>query len=265
MGKKKCLIHYPQVARKDENGFVEVNASRHEKLLKARDARRNLGGCHEQSHIDQCNAVADNFAPGNHYHRECYNNFYRAVSEWDKEKENRVETPSSSTSSSISRPQRTKETDTAGRFPTYCFFCKKLELRKKDGGREHPTPMTLQSAVDTLLKAVALRCDKEMSDAIHGVNLMEKDFMKHNTCYKHYVSIVTNEKRRSGESVVKLDEWILVRKAISETVIGDQNCMTLDSLMDHKGIKVKNHIPRIPIVNQNMYLRNMQRGLWHMF
>ena len=112
---KKCLIHYDHIAIADENSFVEVNEERHKRLLAAREARRNLGGSH--LHSDQCNTVPDNFTIGNHYHRECYNNFSRAVSEWKKEEQRRknIEPIAPQTS----RSQRSKETDTAGRFPEY--------------------------------------------------------------------------------------------------------------------------------------------------
>ena len=123
------------------------------------------------------------------------------------------------------------------------MICKQIEYRTKSGEREYPTKLTLPDAAATFVKAVALRCDKEMNDAIEGTNLLEKDFRKHKTCYKNYTSIVAHEGRKVDISE-KCDPYGLVRKAIKETVLQEQRCMSLDSLMDLKGIKVKNNLSR---------------------
>ena len=81
-----------------------------------------------------------------------------------------------------------------------------------------------------------------MSDAIAGVDLLVKDFMKHESCMKNYTSIVrVNDKSASHE---KIDEWVLVRQSIDETVIENGVCISLDTLLELKGIQKKDHQTR---------------------
>ena len=55
------------------------------------------------------------------------------------------------------------------------MICKKMVQRDEKDGREFPTKLTLESTEETLRMVVALRHDKELRDAIRGVNLREKD------------------------------------------------------------------------------------------
>ena len=90
--------------------------------------------------------------------------------------------------------------------------------------------------------AVALRHDKELGDAIRDVNLREKDFRKHKICYKNYASVVSNEAEKTSTSPSHpTDDWLLARKTIDETVLQQQKCLSLDTLMELKGIRTKNH------------------------
>ena len=102
--------------------------------------------------------------------------------------------------------------------------------------------MTLESTEETLRMAVALRHDKELGDAIRSVNLREKDFRKYKICYKNYTSVVSNEAKKTSTSPSHpTDDWLLVRKTI---VLQQQKCLSLDTLMELKGIRTKNHHSR---------------------
>ena len=57
--------------------------------------------------------------------------------------------------------------------------------------RKRLSSPTLESREQLFKKAVVLRNDKTMSDAISGVkDLKVKDFRKHESCIKTYMSIV---------------------------------------------------------------------------
>ena len=125
------------------------------------------------------------------------------------------------------------------------MICKKVEkcIRTRDREtKELPSKFTLEARVQTFHRAVELRHDKDMSDAIAGVDLLVKDFMKHESCMKNYTSIVrVNDKSASHE---KIDEWVLVRQSIDETVIENGVCISLDTLLELKGIQKKDHQTR---------------------
>ena len=205
-------------------------------------------------HQSQCENIPNQFVEGFAYHRECYKQFTRAINDLKKREESASSESSSTSSSSstvgssgssVARPKRCHEKDSAGRFPSYRMICKKVEKRIRTRDRETkelPSKFTLEARVQTFHKTVELRHDKDMSDAIAGVDLLVKDFMKHESRMKNYTSIVrVNDKSASHE---KIDEWVLVRQSIDETVIENGVCISLDTLLELKGIQKKDHQTR---------------------
>ena len=144
--------------------------------------------------------------------------------------------PSSSTSC---RPQRTKETDNAGRFPEYCFFCKKTELRIRQGGKnkyEYPTKFEYPDATKvTLLASAKLRNDVPLIRSIEHVHLGEKDFRKHNTCYQKYVKPKTIEQRQSSSE--EDETYKKAKSIISLKIIENGGCMPIDRLVEVCGFQ----------------------------
>ena len=81
-----------------------------------------------------------------------------------------------------------------------------------------------------------------MSDAIAGVRLLVKDFMKHESCMNNYTSIVQlNDESASHE---KINECVLVRQSIDEVVLENGVCISLDTFLKLKGIQKKDHQTR---------------------
>ena len=116
-----CIIHYPQLVRIRSKKFVDVDQFRHATLVKALDARRTLG--RNYIHSPQCDAVPDQFTEGLQYHTECYKNFTRVISDLKKKDEaSKSAASAEKTDYAEGRPNRTKETDSAGRFPLHCMF-----------------------------------------------------------------------------------------------------------------------------------------------
>ena len=72
----------------------------------------------------------------------------------------------------------------------------------------------------------------------------QEDFIKHDICYKNYTSEVNNEKKKKNGSIETMDEWALVRKAIDETVIQNETCLSLDALMELKSIQKQSTTPQ---------------------
>ena len=237
-----CIIHHPQIKISDINKLTFVTESRYGELVETKYARQNLGGI--QLHSNQCAGIPDSYVEGMAYHIECYKNFTRARAELKKSES------SASTQSSMSkaeaapaRPKRSRETDTSGRFPDLCMFCKQIELRYK-GNRQQPTNIITDTSELTLRKAVALHNDKVMADAIQDVDLKVKDFKKHKQCYKAYTAIVSNEAKKKNEDDQMIDKWELVKQAIHRTIVTEERCLSLDTLLELNGIENKDHHSR---------------------
>ena len=120
------------------------------------------------------------------------------------------------------------------------MICKKVEKRIRTRDRETkelPSKFTLEARVQTFHRAVELRHDKDMSDAIAGVDLLVKDFMKHESCMKNYTSIVrVNDKSAIHE---KIDERVLVRQSNDERVIENGVRISLDTFWNLKAFRKK--------------------------
>ena len=231
-----CIIHYTNIRITNKSKQTSIDKDRHEKLIKARNDRIQLGGLYLIDHKVQCDAIPNEFVDGLSYHRECYNQFTRASSEMRKMENIALKTSADSCSNSTleattSRPRRSTEKDEAGRFPAYCMICKSVtkRIRKRDEESiELPTKFTLEECADKFRDAAEAKEDKDMLDAIDGVDLMIKDFMKHESCWRSYTYLKKSEK--------KDDSYDPVRKAIEETVIQNKVCISLDTLSELKGV-----------------------------
>ena len=240
---KNCIIHYHNIKISDQNKVTSVDQGRYEKLLKAKNDRIELGGLFLDDHQSQCDKIPDLFVEGLSYHRECYQQFTRASSELKKKKEQSSVTVDTENASS-SRSKRSTEKDDAGRFPKYCMICKSVEkrIRKRDHEtKEFPSKFTLPNSVELFRKAAEGRQDKDMLDAIDGVDLMVKDFMKHESCWRNYTNNIDNLTQNKCDNE---DSYHLVRKAIKETVIENKVCISMDTLLELKGIAKKDYRSR---------------------
>ena len=236
---KKCIVHYSNIKIVNQAKFTAVDESRYEKLRKAKSDRLTLGGSYITDHKPQCDAIPDVYVSGHYYHLERYKQFTRALSDLKNQEKIRAnqsvcETSSSDGDPRNERPRRSTEKDGAGRFPLYCMICKKMTKRKRKRDseeKEEPTKFRYETSVEKFRKAVEAKNDKEMRDAIEGVDLLVKDFMKHESCWRDYTSVL-NQKH----SVKTDDPYDEVRKVIKETVLEKKICISLDTLLELQGI-----------------------------
>ena len=234
---KRCLIHYPNISIANKTKFTDIDKDRYEKLRKAKSDRLTLGGLYITEHRTQLDAVPIDFVEGHHYHLEYYKQFTRALADLKKKQKTRADQNVSNSNSCIStstssteRPKRSTEKSEAGRFPLYCIICKTVTKRKRtrdEEEKEQPTKFTLEESVETFRKAMVAKQDKEMMDAIDGVDIMLKNFRKHESCWRQYVSVL-----RKVEKVKTEDPYDVVRMEIQETVLGRKICMSLDTLLE---------------------------------
>ena len=232
-----CLVHYSEI--NFSKNLTPITKERYGKLSEAKKARVELGGIH--LHHEQSTKIPSLFIPGLHYHRECYCNYTRVMSDIRKRKPlSEIQTPNAEKSI---RPQR-KETDHAGRFPDYCMFCKESKpkrIRSNGKGQHELATLFKHSSVhQTLKEAATLKNDESLLRCIDGIDLIQKKFRRHSSCYLDYTEIC-RKKKIAGNSE---DHYERVRKAVDDIILGERRCMSLDELLDERGEEIKNHTTR---------------------
>ena len=234
--KHNCVIHYNGIQFTDN--LISVNETRYEELVAIRECRIQLGD--KFIHTEQSSRIPNSFQDGLHYHRECYANFSRARSELKK----RI--PLSETQNKelkgIERSHRSKELDSLGKFPEYCWFCKSSKTKRiRSRGREiHERVKGASNSIkETLVAAAKKRGDSTLLCCIEDVDLQQKGFKKHSSCYADYTTPLYD---RETNTQVEPDTAVMekIKEVIVEKVIIERKCMPLDEILDLKGEKLKN-------------------------
>ena len=233
-----CVIHYSEINFSDN--LTPVNEVRYQKLCEAKQARDKLGG--KYLHSEQSHKIPSTFQYGLQYHRECYCNYTRVMRDVRK-REPLCEIQVSANQCS-SRPHRNKEMDHAGRFPQHCMFCKKTTPKRiRSNGKnvyEMVSCFKHSSVHDTLREAAILKNDQSFLCGIEGVDLIQKKFRRHSSCYLDYTEVCRKKMVRNSS----IDQYEKVRTAISDIIFAERRCMSLDELLELKGEEIKNHTTR---------------------
>ena len=91
---------------------------------------------------------------------------------------------------------------------------------------------------ETLIKAAEFKNDFEMLDAISEVDLIAKEFQKHDTCYRDYTRLI-QEVDKAGEeknaAMFLRGNYKAVCKIVDDLIIGEMKCMSLQSLLQIYG------------------------------
>ena len=204
-------------------------------LTECKKIRESLGG--ENHHEDQCKGIPavlneESF----YYHRECYQKFTYARALLKRKLENENETMKSN-----KRPSRASSSTGAacsrGIFPKQCMICSK-ERTKVGGKFQFPTKILARSAEETLKNAAHLRNDQTMITAVTGIDLIAKEFSKHQTCYINYTRISRETKTKNSASSERdtTGDFQSVCNVIEKLVIGQQKCVSMETIVSAYGI-----------------------------
>lgn len=163
---QNCIIHYDRlyfkdssgntfedVRKCDENKLTLLTLSSYAKILESQKARELIGG--KDSHFLQCSSIPKVFSNDLYYHTRCYANFTRIMSDFKKT----IQIPTSDSNTRLKRTGIT-HTDTLGRFPEYCMFCKKAEKRIRKSNKqwkEYPTKLMKKSAEEKIVRVVKIK------------------------------------------------------------------------------------------------------------
>ncbi len=154
--------------------------------MECKKIRQGLGGLNSESIPDVLGEEDLSF------HRECYQKFTYAKTLL-KRKGDGVdigldgERGVKRISRNIGSGESSK-TDSRGRFPNHCMICKKESLKVK-GKRQNLSKIVTKNAETTLKKAAMLKNDSEMLIHVQDVDLIAKDFRRHDYCYTEYTRL----------------------------------------------------------------------------
>lgn len=238
MSEQSCLIHYGSI--RIAGTLTRVSEVSFQTLLECKNIRANLGG--ENSHDEQCNRIPESLSEREfYYHRECYQKFTYAKTLLKRKISQDGDTNESRKAQRLSRKTSSQAgkistTDSRGRFPNHCMICKKVSFKLK-GKVETLSNIITTSAENTLKQAAKLRNDKEMLVAVQGIDLIAKDFRKHDYCYREYTRLVW-EKEQTSQTVEGTGDFESVCALVDDNIIMGHQCLSMETIMVAYGIGV---------------------------
>ena len=125
------------------------------------------------------------------------------------------------------------------------MICKKKKI-KVNGKEQHPKNIVTFEAEKTLKKAAQLKHDEEMVLAVNSVDMIAKEFKKHDNCYRDYTRVIYSEFKEQQQSVYDSVNYEAVCKIIADQVIGEFKCVSMETLITAYGIG-HNHPHRLKL------------------
>ena len=90
---------------------------------------------------------------------------------------------------------------------------------------------------ETLKNAANLRNDQKIITAVTGIDLIAKEFSKHQTCYVNYTRITRETKKNSASSERDIaGDFQSVCNVIEKLVLGQQKCVSMETIVSAYGI-----------------------------
>ena len=229
---KQCIIHYDSINTKEPlRGLTDVTLK---SLKENKEIRQKLGG--ENYHYQQCAGIPDTLNSNYYLHPECFKKFIYAKT-LEKRKYQ-----SNGDAINISKMQRTTRSsqsidavEKGGLFPDMCMICekKKIKVRGKD---YYTTRISTRDAEETLKKAALLKKDEEMLLEIQDLDLIAKEFKKHDKCYRDYTRLIYDSLEEEKNPIYCSGDYEAVVKIIEEQVISQFKCVSMTVLMAVYGI-----------------------------
>lgn len=236
--KESCIIHYESISTSER--LTKLNQSTFDTLIECKIIRESLGGAN--GHEIQCIKVPENFDEKQYfYHRECYQKFTYAKALLKRKL--RKEDEMGESRDKVSRRSKElfskQETAPPSRlFPDICMICKKKTL-KVNQKAQPLTKIVTKTAEKALIEAATLNNDTKMLLEITDIDLIAKEFQKHEKCYRDYTR---NKKTENVEG--NLDEnfahgnYDAVLSIVRDNILERQQCISMETLQTVYGIGV---------------------------
>ena len=182
---KKCVVHYEQLITEDRN-LTQLTNDTYSKLLESKDARIKLGG--SNVHEKQINSIPPRFVEGGQFvHRQCYQNFTKAMSVYQK-RSTSLKLKKGTQLSPLKRKRRSQEKSSI-LFPNVCMKCKSSRPLKVKGKKQDLRVLQTFSLCRMVKRAAEILKDDDMLLAVTGHDLIAKEFKMHPNCYKDYTRV----------------------------------------------------------------------------
>lgn len=229
MARQYCIIHYDTI--KTSDSLIRICESSYEALLECKTIREYLGG--ENCHSEQSSGIPINYIKECYYHRECYQKFAYARALKKRKLENdESQDPSAkvirATTGQHPDPEKSRP---RGLFPDICMICNK-KMIKVSQKKQHLTKIVTETAEKTLKDAAAARNDTEMNIAVANIDLIAKEFQKHEKCYRE-CTLVFRENIEAGPSneTQPTGSYDAVLSLVDNDIIGGQQCLSMETLV----------------------------------
>ena len=120
----------------------------------------------------------------------------------------REENPSTSKFKKLTRSRQDVDVTPGERdiFPDICMICKKkkIKVNKKDC---YTTKIVTHGAENSLKNVAEMKNDTLMLLAINGVDLIAKEFKKHDKCYRDYTRIIYEDDKRKEDLIYDVGNY----------------------------------------------------------
>ena len=242
---KHCIIHYDSIQVKGSlRAVTEVSLK---SLKENQEIRKNLGG--DNYHYEQCLGVPDSLNSSYFLHPECFKKFTYAKTL--AKRKGGEENPSANKFQKLTRSRQDVDVTPGERgiFPDICMICKKkkIKVNKKDC---YTTQIVTREAENSLKNAAEMKNDTLMLLAINEVDLIAKEFKKHDKCYRDYTRIIYEHDDRKEDLVYDVGNYECVVKIVEEQVMSLFKCVSMDVLMEVYGIGDKHTQYRCKLKNR---------------
>ena len=221
-----CIIHYDSIST--ANTLCEVTVITLPTLQNSKAIRENLGG--DNLHHEQGNGIPEDLGKKYDYHSEFFKK-YVYVKTLAKRKENED-------ACEPSRSKRQKDSSERGLFGDNCMVCKKHQI-KVGHTFQLPKKLLTLDGVNNIKKAGEMTEDEESLSEITEVDLVAKEFKRHDKCYHDYTRVLYATKTKTP--VNEKCNFEDVCRLIDDDVIVSRKCVSMNILIDVYGIGKDQH------------------------
>lgn len=215
----KCIVHYESIST---TSLREVTPTTLSTLKNCKSIREELGG--DNLHREQCDGIPEQLDRKYHYHPECFKKFIYAKTLAKRKDE------SQSTTRQLKRRRSSSDN---GLFGEECMLCKKVQIKV---GHKYQKPKLILTteASSNILKAANMKDDEALLLEIKDVDLIAKEFKRHEKCYRDYTRILYVTKPKTP--VNEKGNFEEVCRVIEDDVIASHKSVSMNVLIDIYGI-----------------------------
>ena len=209
-GKCNKTVHYSSYNNTIKEPLRYLTEVTLKSLKENREIRQKPGG--EKYHYQQCAGIPDALNSNYYLHPECSRKFMYAKTsnKWRCKDDDVIKSKIQKTTRSS---QSIRTADKRGIFPGIFMTCKKMKI-KVTGNDYYTTRILTQNAEETMKKEAQPENNEGMLLEIHEVDLIAKEFKKHNKCYRDYTRLIYENLEQEKNPIYSTGDYDAVVKII---------------------------------------------------